>query len=161
MTAWLRLTLITVTAGGGFTGVALTSQALLSPKVQEPVLVVLFIVFALLYVLVLVAGLLFVHDPRRTTPLVVALTLQIPLVSSPVIAYRFAAGFHATVGLGQDGAFAWLRLGSEWQFNLLQPIPWAVGINLIPIVLLAAMRWAMFREEQAALPPPRSPWPGA
>jgi hypothetical protein len=116
-----------MTVGGGFTGVALTAQLLFSPQVTGPALLAVCVVFLLLHVFVLISGLLFVHNPTRVIPLVVALALQIPYLSSPVLAYRFADGLFGGVGIAESGPFAWFRLGTDWQFNLLQPLPWRSG----------------------------------
>jgi len=142
MSTWLRLTLITLMVGGGFTGAADTSLALFSPQVEGPALVVICGTFVLLYLFVLITGLLLAHDRQRIMPLVVALALQIPVISSPIIAFRFGAGLVLPVGLGESGFFWWIRFGADWQFNLLQRLPWGVGINLVPIALLAALVWS-------------------
>jgi hypothetical protein len=139
MSTWLRLTLITLTVGGGFTGVVVSSQALFSPQVKGPALILMCSVFVTLYVFVLAAGLLLAHNPQRVMPVVAALALQIPVVSSPLVSYRFASGLVAAVGLGENGSFWLIRFGADWQFNLLQPLPWGVGLNLVPVVLLGAL----------------------
>lgn len=139
MKAWLLLTLITMTIGGGFTGVALTSQMLLSQKTGDVNAILILCGFALLNLFVLATGLLFVQNPKRTTPIAIALALQIPAISTPIIGYRYITGLGATVGVGKDGLFYLVRLGSDIQFNLLRPAPAAVGVNLIALVLLIAM----------------------
>ena len=139
MSNWLRLTLITMTVGGGFAGVALTAQVLFSEQVSGPVLMGMCLVFTLLYLFVLISGLVFVQNPRRVMPTVVALALQIPVISSPLVAYRFGAGLHGGAGLGELGPFGWLRLGCDWQLNLLQPLPWGVGINLVAVLMLIVL----------------------
>src|SRR6516225_2116906 len=98
MKTWLRLTLVTVTVGGGFTGVAITLQALLSPQ-QQPLAYILLLAFLALFAFVTASGLIFVHNPQRTALLVPAIALQIPWVSSPLIAYKFAAGFQVGAAL--------------------------------------------------------------
>ncbi len=145
MNTSLRLILITMTVGGGFTGVAVTLQALLSPQGKGPASAVICLVFLLLYLFVLISGLLFVQNPRRMVPLVVALALQVPAIYSPIIAFRFVAGFNGTAGISETGVFWWVRLGSEWQLNLLQPLPWGVGINFVAVILLAALAYSIGR----------------
>ncbi|MCX6952924.1 MAG: hypothetical protein NTV51_12280 [Verrucomicrobia bacterium] len=61
--------------------------------------------------------------------------LQVPWISSPLIGYRFTSGFNvpgAIVGGKLNGGF---RIGSDWQFNFLQAIPWGVGLNLFALVM--------------------------
>jgi hypothetical protein len=79
MKPWLRLTLITATVGGGFTGIAVTVQALLNPQNQSPLLLMGF--FLALFTYVTVSGLIFVQNPERKRPLIAALAIQIPWIS--------------------------------------------------------------------------------
>ena len=139
MSAWLRLTLVTMTIGGGFTGAVTTSQVLLSPQTTSPAFVAVGVVFLALHVFVLVSGLLFVQNSARVMPLVVALAIQIPYLSSPVVLYRFADGLCGGVGVAESGLFGWWRLGTDWYFGLLRPLPWGIGINLVPVAMLAAL----------------------
>lgn len=148
MSTWLRLTLITMTVGGGFTGIALTSQLLFSPQVTGPALVAICVVFLLLHLFVLVSGLLFVQNSTRVMPLVVALAIQIPYLSSPLVTYRFADGLFGGVGIADTGPFGWIRLGSDWQFNLFQPLPWGFGINLVAVAVMAALSLSIARQRR-------------
>jgi len=100
MKTWLRLTLITMTVGGGFAGVILTIQSLLDSGSRGPVHLVLLAGFLALYAFVTACGLLFVHDPSRLRPLLVALAIQIPWVSTPLVVYKFAAGSHVVLTVG-------------------------------------------------------------
>ncbi len=136
MNPWLRLALITMSVGGGFTGVAVILQSLLSPHSEPVAYHVLMIGFLTLYVFVTISGLVFVQNPKRTGPLIVALALQIPWISSPIIAYKFVAGFQvsaAFIGSEFNGGF---RLGSDFQINVFQQLPWGVGINIFALAML-------------------------
>ena len=139
MKPWLRLTLITVTVGGGFTGIALTLQSLLGRQSQPPAYYVLMLGFLALFVLVTVSGLLFVHNPERTGLMIVSLALQVTWVSSPIIAYRLAAGFQVCVALIGGHWAGGFRLGSDFQINFFQQLPWGAGINLFALVLLVLL----------------------
>jgi hypothetical protein len=139
MKSWLRLTLITVTVGGGFTGVAITLQALFARQTQAPVYYALMLAFLALFAFVTASGLAFVHNPERTGPLIVALALQIPWVSSPIIAYRLAAGFQISIALIGGHFAGGFRLGSDFQINLFQQLPWGAGVNLFALALLVLL----------------------
>lgn len=159
MKTWLRLTVVAITVGGGFTGFAGTLQALFqlpSPKLF-PLLIV--VVFLGLYGYVTVSGLMFVHDSRLTGPIVAALAIQIPWVGSPVIAYKFEAGLSGFVGVGTlEKAWSgdlnfysdWL-LGSKWQFSLLQDEPWRFGVNLVALAVLILF-WRIRRTRVDRIP---------
>lgn len=139
MKPWLRLTLITMTVGGGFTGFVLTFQSLLNPQSQQPAYFVFMTAFLAFYAFVTISGLLFVQNPRRTRLLLVALVLQIPWISSPLIAYQFTAGFHVTVGLIGGSLIAEFWLGSYWQFSLFQELSWGAGVNLFALLMLVLL----------------------
>jgi cytochrome b561 len=137
--------------GGEFTGVAITLQLLCGPQAQRPANFILISGFLALFTFVTVSGLLFVHNPRRTRPLVVATAIQVPWFSSPFVAYKFAAGFQVTVvfiGGRFNGGF---QLGSDFQFNLLQQLPWGVGFNVFALVILVLL---LRCSEPPNLPPP-------
>ena len=139
MKPWLRLTLITVTVGGGFTGVAITLQSLLAKQSQPPAYYVLMLAFLALFAFVTVSGLVFVHNPQRTGLLTVSLALQIPWGSSPIIAYKLAAGFQVCVALIDGRLAGGFRLGSDFQINFFQQLPWGAGINLFALLLLVLL----------------------
>ena len=139
MKTWLRLTLITMTVGGGFTGVALTLQTLLGLLGRQPLNFVLGAGILALYVFVTVSGLLFVQNLRRTGPLVVSIALQVPWVSSPLIAYRFAAGFQVSAAFIGGRFNGGVRLGSDFQINVLQQLPWGAGANIFALIVLVLL----------------------
>lgn len=159
MKAWLRLTLITMTVGGGFAGFAGTLQSLFNSPGASTLKLVLIFIFACLYVFVTVSGLLFVNDPRRTGPLVAALALQVPWISSSLITYKFAAGFesfifvgspekqNAIVHLGWDFLF-----GSSWKFGLSQENPVRLGVNLAALAILLLLLRALRSSNRVAPP---------
>jgi hypothetical protein len=149
MKSWIRLTLITVTVGGGFAGIAVTFQSLFDSSGASALNLTLKVGFVGLYVFVVGAGLLFVHDPTRTSPLLASLAIQIPQISSLVIVYKFTAGLEASFSVaglenGNTNLNWSLLFGSSWSFAILQQNPLRVGVNLAAlaslILLLLALR---------------------
>jgi len=139
MKLWLRLTLITLTVGGGFTGFSVTLQQLFKPQSQEPVYFILLVVFLALYAFVTASGLVLVQNPRRTGPLFIAIAMQIPWVCSPLISYRFTSGFHVTIGLIGGSFGGGFHFGSDWQCSVFQQIPWGIGVNLFAVLVLVLL----------------------
>ncbi|MGC2621164.1 MAG: hypothetical protein WA414_19120 [Acidobacteriaceae bacterium] len=94
MTTWLRLTVVTMTVGGGFLGAVVTVQRLINwgPDGFQLSSAILLTIFLGLFVFVVASGLVFIADPRRTQLLVWALAMQLLWVSSPLLVYRIAAG---------------------------------------------------------------------
>jgi len=137
---WLRLTLVTMTVGGGLAGVTLVVQHFSSDGGHWPGYLLSFA----LYTYAITSGLIFVHDPRRTRALLVALALQIPWLSSPLIAYEFAAGFRCTVAV-IGGSFKWgvTWLGANYELGLLEDNPWGVGVNLFAVVMFVLLWWSV------------------
>jgi len=74
----------------------------------------------------------------------VALALQIPWLSSPLIAYEFAAGFRCTVAV-IGGSFKWgvTWLGANYELGLLEDNPWGVGVNLFAVVMFVLLWWSV------------------
>jgi hypothetical protein len=143
MNTWLRLTLITMTVGAGFTGVALSLQALITSPNRGTKNLLLATLMLVLYTYVMAAGLVFAHSPRRTGPLFAALAMQAPWISSSLLLYKFAAGFEAFVraNYSQDAGVLTLNFdgfffGSRSTVAILQQNPLGLGVNLWAAVLL-------------------------
>ena len=155
MKTWLRLVLITMTTGGGFTGVVLTFQSLFHSEHWF-----VFLVFLFFYVFVTISGLWFVYDPRKTRPLIVALAIQIPWISTPLVVYKFAAGLHAVISVGaprEAGNIGVhlggeLLLGSSFRFSVSQDTPCTIGINLSALLLLVLL-WQSIQTPKSELQP--------
>jgi hypothetical protein len=142
MKNWVRLSVIVMTVGGGFMGFCETLEYLLRIQSSRFAPYGLALVFLGLYAFVLYSGLLFVHDPRRTKPALIAFALQVPWVSSPFLAYEFSAGAEATAGwLGPArGVYS---LGSQWHCNLFQKVPYGIGVNLFAVLMIGLLVWCM------------------
>jgi hypothetical protein len=143
MSSWLRLTLVTVTVGGGFAGFAATFVSLFNNPEEGLLALLLRIAFLGLYAYVTISGLMFVHDPRLTRHLAIALALQIPWISSPLALYLFTAGPAAIIGVGSPTkprsffTIEWkLFLAGTWRFSMFQGDRWGMGINLFAMAIL-------------------------
>jgi hypothetical protein len=165
MKTWLRLTLVTMTVGGGFAGIALTLQALFNSHGASTLNLLVMIAFVGLYTFVTISGLIFVHDPNRTTPLMVALAIQIPSVSSSSVVYKFAAGIRAFLMLGGSQGtntpgvrFSWdFFPGSSWTFSLSRDKPLAIGVNVAALAILA-FAWQALRPARESVHPSPTTW---
>ncbi len=142
MKTWLRLTVVAMTVGGGFTGLAFTLQTLLHPHNQKFPSLLSMIVFLALYGYVTVSGLIFVQNSSRTAPVLAALALQVPSFSSPVVTYIFVSGLSLFVGITgpqRERAFAHFQFdlwwGSSWRFSFFQDDAWRIGANLVALIL--------------------------
>jgi hypothetical protein len=77
---------------------------------------------------------------------VVAFALQVPWISSPLVTYRFTAGFQLSAGIIGGGLTASFRLGSDFHFFLLQPHPVGLGINVAALAVLVFLLLAIRRQ---------------
>ena len=107
----------------------------------------IYIACVMLNLFVLTSGLIFIQNSRIIAPLMVALAIQIPVFSCSHVMYEFGDGLYAFVGLSTAGAykislFAVLRIGCEMHFYILSDSLWGVGVNVVPVLLLVAMRLA-------------------
>jgi hypothetical protein len=143
MEPWLRVVLILLTVGGGFSGIVTAANALLGPVIgwESGALAVIFLT---LFVFVTATGIFFTLDQKRLRPLLIALAIQIPWLSTPRFVYKFATGFYAALNIGdalKPGRMA-VRLWSEVHLGSIASIswsrattPWGVGINWVALVL--------------------------
>ena len=155
MKLWIRLTLITMTVGGGFAGFAITLQSLFTTPASSTLVIML--VFIALYAFVTASGLLFVSDPARTGPLLTALAIQIPQFSSSVVAYRFAAGLEAAFGVSglEKGSphVDWkLVVGCYANVSFFQENPLRFGVNL---AALASLLLLLLLQQPVGVPTPK------
>lgn len=157
MKRWIRLTLIGMTVGGGFSGISSTLQSRLnSPQPSAPN-IVLIVIFMGLYAFVTASGLLFAHDPTRTGPLFAALAIQVPSISSSGVVYSFSAGLQAFISFGRlekenaIGVHADFRLGSSWRFALQHDNPVRVGVNLVALAILILLWRTLQHSSRATL----------
>lgn len=143
---WLYLIL---SVGGGFTGCAVTLEGFFSLTNGTPVHHAIYLLFTGLYAFGVYSGLRFAENEQDHGPLLAFLWLQVPWLSTPLVGYRFTAGFHvsgAVIGTNMSGLF---RLGGDWSFDLLRPIPWGLGVNFFALAMALWLRRQMKRR-----PPP-------
>ena len=145
MSTWLRLTLITMTIGGGFAGLCSVVQTFSKSENRSPATVGLFAVMLIFYLFVVTSGLLFVLYPQNTRPLLAALIIQVPWFSSSWFVYKFTSGFDVLFGVlyPQGGGSLTFKgnffLGGESQFSLGQSDPFILGINLWALAMLVLL----------------------
>jgi len=153
MNVWFRRLLLILTIGGGFVGVARTIQFF--SHVDKVIAYVVLLAFVCLYGYGIFLGVKLSEGPAPLRHLRVYFGLQIPFISSPIVAYRFATGFQTTIAITQSGLGWDVRfLGSEGQFAILSQEPWGVGINVIAlaIVFLLYSRLAVVPEDATLEP---------
>ena len=118
MNVWFRRLLLILTIGGGFVGVARTIQFF--SHVDKVIAYVVLLAFVCLYGYGIFLGVKLSEGPAPLRHLRVYFGLQIPFISSPIVAYRFATGFQTTIAITQSGLGWDVRfLGSEGQFAIL------------------------------------------
>ncbi len=163
MKPWLRLTLITTTVGGGFTGFAATFRALqsgLSSHSQPTLNLLTMVLFLILNAGVTASGLSFVYDPNRTEGLIASLAIQIPCISTSLITYRFATGCELVLSItgpakGEDLAFhlGWAYfLGSSWTLSISEERQFGLGVNVWALTMLVLL-WRSVRIRLPAVQP--------
>jgi hypothetical protein len=152
MKTWLRWTLVVTQIGGGFLGIVTTLVYMIGYENMPFMLLVISLVFIGLYTLVTVSGVLLAIDERHTKLISIVIGLQTPIISSPIIAWMFCAGFSVNLTwIGAELGFN-LWLGSQWQVNVFQELPWGFGINIFAVLMLILLRG--FRKKQVILTTP-------
>ena len=155
MNIWFRRFLVVLTIGGGFLGVVILVDTLFTAQ-NTPVLVYAIFAFLIaLYIYGIFAGIRLSEDANRYGYVLFFYALQVPFLSSPILVYRFACGFHATIWV-IGFSIGWMfRLGSDCQLTILQPNSWGGGVNLFAAAILLALVIHFFSDEDRA--PPREP----
>lgn len=156
MKTWLRLSLVTLTVGGGFLLIVGMFEALKSSASwSSPATLALVCLLAVSAIFITVSGLLFVNDSRCIRPMQFAIALQIPWFSSTWFTYKLVYGISLLVSIGaatpkgnipgllisSNATYLCVQpaLGASFDANL-NPSLWGVGINLIPVLLLFLIR---------------------
>jgi hypothetical protein len=134
MNASFRRLLLIFTIGGGFMGVAVTTQFFSQANKLIAYIVLLF--FVGLYAYGIFVGLKLSEGSIPIRHLRFYFGLQIPFISSPVIAYRFCSGLEVTVAILQLRLGCEYRLGSGGQFAILSSAPWGIGVNLVALAIV-------------------------
>jgi len=162
MKTWLRLTLVTMSVGGGFTGFLLPLHSLLHSEVHSAANTSLLLLFLVMFAFVTASGLLFVYDSKRTMPLLIALAIQIPWISNEVLVYKFSTGAHFVLNMGSPeevGKSLYLGIDSllgstfSFTFNSSQEMPFRIGINLVALLMVILLIKATPKTSDAAKTP--------
>src|SRR5260370_343263 len=97
MNIWFRRFLVVLTIGGGFLGVVILVDALFAAKNTPLSGYVMIPLFIALYIYGIFAGIRLSEDAFHYGHVLFFYALQVPFFSSPILVYRFACGFHATI----------------------------------------------------------------
>lgn len=152
MSIWLRLLIITATVGGGFMGLSLCIGILLR-GISGLGSIVVFLAAVSIFGYILYAGLRACAYPDEIANTGLALWLQVPWVTSPIISYRLSAGYSFSASYYPPVDFGFFfNLGSEFILNLLRPDRWGIGVNFAAIILLLLLRRSVSASSQALQP---------
>lgn len=158
MQIWQRRVVGILGVGGGAIGiVAVTSVA---AQQRNPLEWLFSLLFAALYAWGIWCGVRMLEaSPDAERKNLKFWLTQVPVLSSPVLGYFFANGFHLTVSvqafpLNLNANFL---LGSTFTYSLLQPDkPWILGVNLfaLGISLFLARKVRRLPSSNSSKPPP-------
>jgi len=155
MNIWFRRFLVILTIGGGFLGVVVLADTLFAAPNTPVFAYAIFAVLIALYIYGIFAGIRLSEDANHYGHVLVFYALQVPFFSSPILVYRFACGFHATIWM-VGFSIGWMfRLGSDFQLTILQPNSWGGGVNLFAAAILFALVIHLFSADDKA--PARKP----
>jgi hypothetical protein len=140
-----RWIVIILTVGGGTEGLHTCMMAFFKQQTHDTGFLCVLSVVVALYCFTIMAGLLFMDNPKQTWPLVITFLLQVLAFSSPVLVYHFTAGGRVVIGFSLLSASDWHFLftalfGSHFEFSWQDPHqPWGIGVNLLPTVMLVLL----------------------
>jgi hypothetical protein len=138
--------IILVTVGGGFAGFLELAAKLADSKTTDARIFVLLWIGLAAYSLITVAGLIFIHNDRRTWTMFAALAIQIPWFDVPGLRYHLSSAAYITLVFGSR------RSDVEWEASLDSRLnlqaggaltaDWSVGINLF--ALFVFLIWLLY-----------------
>jgi hypothetical protein len=145
--AWVRLILVAFMVGGGFLGLVVTIDEFSQLAEKGPLGLVVFSIMMILVLFEIFAGLLLTHSPDHTMLVRLAIQLQIPWITSPIVSFRFmcGAGIWLVVSAGSladAGRLAGENVRWRGQFGIHESLgigedlPWSLGVNFIALILL-------------------------
>jgi hypothetical protein len=139
MKLWFKRVILIVTIGGGFQGFVEAVQAFLALQSKTPTAVILCSIIAAFFLLAIVAGLRFAENAKHTSALILVLLLQIPLIYSPILGYELNTAVLAVLKFA-GGKLGWgVQLGSDHRLLVGYEMPWGIGLNIFPVVLLVLL----------------------
>jgi hypothetical protein len=111
---------------------------------------------------IIVSGLVLVYDPSRTRLAQVALAIQIPYISSPLLVCKLisGAGLYTVLSLQPIEGFTlfagniWIRfqLGGYYSLAILEEHPLGIGVNWVALLLFMLLRHSLRAASPHALP---------
>ena len=153
MNIWFRRFLVVLTVGGGFLGAAISADTLFAAENTPMFGYAMIALVIALYTYGIFAGIRLSEDASHYGHVLFFYALQVPFFSSPILLYRFACGFHATIWV-VGFSIGWMfRLGSDFQLAILQPNSWGGGVNLFAAAILFALVVHFFSDEDKAPAP--------
>lgn len=98
----------------------------------------LFTVFLLIHVYGIVAGLLCIENsPKATVLLLPYWIIQIPVVDSAALTYRFSSGAHFNLSVSEAVRVNFdLGIGAKFMFYIGNTTPFQIGANFVAIAVV-------------------------
>ena len=136
MNKWLKTFLLLSQIGGGLLGIGIIGRVFLAGNLT-PITQMVHVIFVILFAFGIVAGIALIKKPK--VGLILSLIfqgIQIPVITTPTIAYIFSSGaffnvYWCETGWGTNFAF----LGSRYFFYINSGEPWYVGVNIVALAL--------------------------
>ena len=148
MKPWFKWVILTVTIGGGFQGFVEVVQEFVAMQSKTPTAVILCSIIAAFFLLAIAAGLRFAGNTEHTSALILVLLLQIPLIYSPILGYELNTAVLAVLKF-DGGKLGWgAQLGSDHRLLVGYDMPWGIGVNMFPVVLLVLLGVFTRRDRQ-------------
>ena len=135
MNIWTKRLFILLTVGGGYCGAVF--MFILFPQVKGQIAgYILVSAMIATFAFGVFCGLRLIEDePQGLKLLRWFFGIQIPVLSSPLIAYQLSSGAGLTVSwIGSKMSLFW-QFGSEMGVWIFQDRPWGIGVNALAVVM--------------------------
>jgi hypothetical protein len=155
MNKWMKYFIIVLEVGGGFTGISVMFIFQQWKTITSQYLGWIFSICVIfLFLFGIVAGLALIEKPQLGTVLsAVYQVLQIPVISSPLLAYEFFSGLQLGVGCAKGGLALFVEYGARFalQFSI-GAAPWSIGVNVLALALFVFLLLHLQLDTNVAVP---------
>ena len=130
----LRYLLLSLTIGGGYLGVAATTDVLMTSGQSYPLLPWVLSAFFAFYGCAILTGLRLADRIAQPVLLPLVFLIQVPWVSSSLVTFSVTSGLHFTVFYSDRFSLLY-AFGSEWTFSMGDRAPTGFGINFFALAM--------------------------
>ena len=136
---WLARTNLVASIGGGAIGLFAVIAALQANPSVTRFAILVYLLAAAFFTYGVVLGIRLAEGRDIRFGFLIFYGLQIPQISTSILSFHINAGANIVGQLSASGFRMSGGFGSDFSFHLWQVMPWQIGLNVLPVILLLAV----------------------